>query len=148
MTRAQCIVYREERLLMVQHRQHGETWWCLPGGGVEPGETPAQAALRELGEECCVDGAIVRETSHLTYAGDDETYTFLVEIGDQVPQMGADPEFPGSEQVLSRVAWLALAEIAERDRTFLWAAGLLGVPPFLAQVSGWGDQISYPGLAE
>lgn len=49
-TRAQCIVCREDKLLMVQHHYEGVRWWCLPGGAVEPGETEAQAALRELEE--------------------------------------------------------------------------------------------------
>lgn len=41
--------------------------------------------------------------------------------------------------------WLRLAEIAERDRVFLWATGLLGVGDFFAEVKQWGAQYSYPG---
>ncbi|MFC1997645.1 NUDIX hydrolase [Chloroflexota bacterium] len=62
MTRAQCIVHRENRLLMVQHQQFWRTWWCWTGGWVEPGQAPAEAALLELREECCIDGTIIRAT--------------------------------------------------------------------------------------
>jgi hypothetical protein len=60
-----------------------------------------------------------------------EAYTFLVDIGCQEPCKGADPEFSEGEQVLVDVKWLRLSEIPERDRVYLWAAGLLCVKDFL-----------------
>ena len=36
---------------MVRHQQGGRAYWTLPGGGVEAGESPEQAAQRELAEE-------------------------------------------------------------------------------------------------
>jgi 8-oxo-dGTP diphosphatase len=144
--RAQCIVHRGNRLLMVKHRYQGQEWWCLPGGAVEEGETPAEATIRELREECQVEGTVVREMSLVTYSdAGDQAYTYLVDIGDQEPQMGHDPEFGGDEQVLADARWVGLDEISERDRTFLWSAGLLGVRAFYDEVANWGDWVSYPG---
>ncbi len=93
MIRAQCIVQQGTHILMVKHCQDGEEWWCLPGGGVEPHETAAEAALRELQEECAVVGKIIFQTSQTMAGADVQSVTFLVEIGDQEPHIGSDPEF-------------------------------------------------------
>ena len=144
--RVQAIVVRDGRVLMVEHRQNGKEWWCLPGGAQEADETPEQGALRELREECNVDGVVVRQTSYVSYAPDDETYSFLVDIGDQRPTLGYDPEVSEGRQTLALVdmQWFRLSEIPERDRTFLWAAGLLGVGDFFSEVESWGSDTSYP----
>jgi 8-oxo-dGTP pyrophosphatase MutT (NUDIX family) len=147
-TRAQCIVCREDKLLMVQHHHKDVTWWCLPGGAVEQSETEAQAALRELQEECCVSGVILHKTSHWMDGAGNKTVTFLVEIGEQSPRINADAKSQGLDPFLTDVQWIALAEIPERDRTFLWAAGLLGVGTFWAEASKWGDDVSYPRACE
>jgi ADP-ribose pyrophosphatase YjhB (NUDIX family) len=129
---------------MVKHHVNGNEWWCLPGGGVELKEIPAEAALRELEEECCVRGEILQQIDHVTDGFGIETITFQVEIGSQEPRMGADPEFAHDNQILTDVRWLTLTEIPERDRAYLWAAGLMSIPNFLDEVSNWGDELSYP----
>lgn len=42
----------DERILLIHERiEHGQVHWLTPGGGVEPGETPRDAAVREAAEE-------------------------------------------------------------------------------------------------
>ena len=141
----QAIVYREARILMAQHRERAQTYWCLPGGGLEGGETPEEGVLRELSEEACVKGRVVRRIGHTLNAHGAESYSFLIEIGDQQPTLGHDPELVPDAPILVDLQWLSLREIPERDRAFLWYAGLMNVPEFLDEVKGWGDKISYPG---
>lgn len=45
------------KLLMVHHRKLNK--WAAPGGHVEPDETPAEAALREIREETGVEAEII-----------------------------------------------------------------------------------------
>lgn len=57
--------------------------WAFPGGRIESGETPEEAACRELQEETGLDGDIVRSGD--TYLNDGELGTwrihpFLVEV--------------------------------------------------------------------
>ncbi|MBT4500314.1 MAG: NUDIX hydrolase [Gemmatimonadetes bacterium] len=144
MSRAQCIVSRENRILMVKHRQDGDEWWCLPGGGIEDGESPEEAAIRELWEECNVRGTIVRETSTVTYGPDDRHYSYLIDIGDQTPKMGFDPELADDAQVIVDMDWLSLRELAEIDRVFLWTAGLVGVPGIYEKICRWSREPYYP----
>ena len=144
MSRAQCLVVRNDRILMVKHRQDGEEWWCLPGGGIEPGEAPDAAAIRELTEECCVDGRLVKLTSMVEYGKDDHHYTYLVEIGDQSPELGDDPEKEEGKKILAGLDWLSLGDLSEADRCYLWTAGLLTIAVFAAEMLSWERRPSLP----
>lgn len=60
------------RFLIVRAKRNPEHW-VLPKGHIEPGETPEQAALREVREEAGVTGEIVAAAgeSHFEYEGTD-----------------------------------------------------------------------------
>jgi 8-oxo-dGTP diphosphatase len=49
--RASGLLVQDRRLLMVKQARGGEAYWLLPGGGVEYGETLAEALRREFLEE-------------------------------------------------------------------------------------------------
>ncbi|MFD0618945.1 NUDIX hydrolase [Paenibacillus sp. GCM10027629] len=49
---SQAIITRNEKVLMVrQFVARGDIVWNYPGGGIEEGETPESACIREVQEE-------------------------------------------------------------------------------------------------
>lgn len=57
----------KEKLLFVKRRD--VPVWVVPGGGIEKGETPREAAIRETKEESGYDIKILREVAEYTYKG-------------------------------------------------------------------------------
>ena len=45
-------------------------WWQMPQGGIDEGETPAEAALRELGEETGIRSGTIIGESHRWHSYD------------------------------------------------------------------------------
>lgn len=129
---ALCLVLRDNKILMVKHnRGGGNEYYTLPGGGIEEGETPEQAAIRELREECDVSGRIIKKVSEYPFPLADHVvlHTFHIDIEDQTPVLGSgltEEEKP----VLTEVRWMSLDEICERDRAFLWASGLASIKQY------------------
>ncbi|MEJ7761462.1 MAG: NUDIX hydrolase [Thermomicrobiales bacterium] len=48
---AAAVVIRDGHLLLVRRRFHGAGTWSTPGGYLDPGESPEDAAVRETAEE-------------------------------------------------------------------------------------------------
>ena len=144
--RSMAMVVRDNRILMIETYRFNRRIYELPGGGIEAGETPEEAALRELQEECGLHGTINRQLNTLHWKDGSTEYVFLVDVPmDCEPIVGSDPEITkGEEQAIKNVQFMRLDELSEKDRAFLWAYGLLGVDNYFDIVLSWGDEISYP----
>lgn len=55
------LVVQDGRLILMERWRDGLHYFSIPGGGVEPGETPEEAAIRELYEELGIRVAVDRK---------------------------------------------------------------------------------------
>lgn len=145
--RSMAMVIRDDKILMIETFRWGRQIFELPGGGIEEGESPEEAAVRELWEECGLKGQVKRPLNTMHCMNGSKEYVFLVEVSsDQEAIVGSDPEVPeGGEQAIKNVCWKRLEELSEKDRAFLWTYGLLQVEGYFERILSWGNEISYPG---
>jgi 8-oxo-dGTP diphosphatase len=106
---ATAALVRDGRILMV-HRNPERRWypdcWDLAGGHIEPGESPAQAVVRECREEL---GVRIRDPRPIPMAFTDrgiEMHAFVVVDWDGEPVNAAPDEH-------DQLAWFTPAELAQ-----------------------------------
>ena len=77
--RAAVILVQDGKIALLERNRRGTRYFVFPGGGVDKGETPEQAAAREADEELGVQVNVVRLVAEVTYHGMPQ-YFFLAEV--------------------------------------------------------------------
>lgn len=145
-TSAKAIIVRDQHLLVNHMHDERGNWFCLPGGGQEPGETILEALIRECREEinCLVEASSLRFIRE--YIG--RNHPFHAERNKNVHQVefmfecalapGEEPEVgsvPDDDQI--GVSWVPVDSLSEIR---LFPSRLCGIGEDNADLPVyWGD---------
>lgn len=113
--RACAAILHDDQILMVLHKTAERTYWTLPGGGWEAGETIEQTAVREVKEETGLDVKIMKLLFEEEYVGG-TSYCYLAELigGRTKPTLDFLPEEEGLfGTMLQSAAWHFLKDMKD-----------------------------------
>ena len=116
-TRAAVVLLDGNRVCLIERKRQGLTYYLFPGGGVEEGETPEQAAVREAYEELGVEVELGRLVADLTYRDERQCYFLARIVGGEFgtgtgEEMSSTLDSPNGTYT---PVWLPLAEALRRD---------------------------------
>lgn len=113
--RAAIILLKDDRLALIERHRQGQHYFTFPGGHVEPGETPEQAAIREAAEELGLEIRIQRLVAIRNWRGKPQYY-FLVQAtgGEFGTGQGEEMSAPSAQDGTYLPVWMPLATLLEQ----------------------------------
>lgn len=131
----------EDKVALIERRRAGLEYYVFPGGGVEQGETPEQAAVREAMEELGIDIAIRRKVAVIYFGFSTQIYYLVEQVGGEFGT-GTGEEFieagPNNlEKGTYLPVWMPIDELSGHDKVYpIDVANLI----LRAQTDGWPSE--------
>ncbi len=95
--RAGIVLLKENKVALIERHRAGLDYFVFPGGGVDEGETPEQAAIRETMEELGIEVVIKQKVAEINLGPKSRQIYFLVEHVSGEFGTGTGEEFTDSD---------------------------------------------------
>lgn len=120
--RVSSIVVKDDKILLIHRRKHGDEYWVVPGGGIEEGETIEEGLAREVKEEMGLDLKkffLITTTSEKIHLDGQEKeiehYFYLCELSDGEPILGGPEAEANSEENWFNLEWVNKNNLTSLD---------------------------------
>jgi 8-oxo-dGTP diphosphatase len=136
--RAAIILLQEDKIALIERHRAGLHYFTFPGGHVEPGETPEQAAVREAREELGLDVSIKSLLAEIWWHAKPQYYYLVEAVGGKFGTgTGKEIHHPQSEKGSYKPIWVPVKDLLDLPvlpRTFAKVV-------VEAQSAGWPDPV-------
>jgi inorganic pyrophosphatase len=112
--RAAVFVIDKDKVLLFYRLKNGQEYYAVPGGGVEPNETPEQAAVRELKEETSLNITLGNKIGELE-ADDNHQYFYIAKSWSGTPTFGGEELERQSPANVYRLEWVPIETLNDID---------------------------------
>jgi 8-oxo-dGTP diphosphatase len=112
------LIVDDGRVLLVQQARGDDSYWLLPGGSVEYGETMAEALQRECLEELCLEVFVGIPLALVESISDDQSYpkhVIHVIMDAAAADAGAMPRISGNDPAIVGVRFATPDELDGLD---------------------------------
>ena len=114
--RSGIILIEEDKLALIERYRAGIHYYAFPGGGIDEGESPEQAAIREAEEELGIVVRVKLKVAEVLFSGSTQFY-FLVEKISGEFGTGTGEEYGEYNPIYGSYLplWLPLADIPNKN---------------------------------
>ncbi|WP_227397089.1 NUDIX hydrolase [Jeotgalibacillus aurantiacus] len=109
--RGSVMLIHQNKVALIKRVRAGQTYYVFPGGGIEPHETPQEAAKREAFEELGVEVEIGELFTTIAYNG--KQYFYLARMISGVFGSGKGEEFKQHNRGSYEPVWLKISELPQ-----------------------------------
>ncbi len=122
--RATVFVLDKNRVLLIHRFKNGNEYYVIPGGGIEEGETPSDAAVRELKEETSL-GIVLGEKIGELEEDSNRQYFYVAKSWTGTPTLGGPEAERNSPDNSYRLEWIPIEKLRDINLRADFAAILL-----------------------